>query len=232
MMADMLAILYDIHGNLPALEAVLADAEAAGATAYQLGGDYSAFGTWPVECVERLQALEHARWIRGNWERWQTDPSAAPESEIVQGAAAHVIAALGPERVAELGRLPAEDSYDHTLFCHASPGSDMEPISRDADPDSDDQALAGVTQPRVVFGHTHVQFRRVSAAGIELVNPGSVGLPWDGDQRAAYALIDDERVELRRVAYDVEAAAAPLDAIGAPWATATAARLRAAVFDV
>ena len=141
-------------------------------------------------------ALEHARWIRGNWERWQTDPSAAPESEIVQGAAAHVIAALGPERVAELGRLPAEDSYDHTLFCHSSPGSDMEPISRDADPDSDDQALAGVTQPRVVFGHTHVQFRRVSAAGIELVNPGSVGLPWDGDQRAAYALIDDERVEL------------------------------------
>ncbi len=231
-MANMLAILYDVHGNLPALEAVLADAREAGATRYQLGGDYSAFGGWPAESVTRLRELEDAHWIRGNWERWQTDPSAAPDAPVIQGAAQHTIAALGPELVAELGALDPDLRRDGTLFCHASPMSDMEPFGRDADADSDDQLLAGIAERRVVFGHTHVQFRRVSPGGIELVNAGSVGLPWDGDQRAAYALLDDERVELRRVAYDVDAAAAPLEKIDAPWARLTLARLRAARFDV
>jgi hypothetical protein len=65
----MLAILYDIHGNRPALEAVLADARGRGATRWLLGGDYSAFGAWPVECVELLRELgDDATWIRGNWE--------------------------------------------------------------------------------------------------------------------------------------------------------------------
>lgn len=231
-MADMLAILYDVHGNLPALEAVLADARAAGATSYQLGGDYAAFGARPRECITRLRELPDAHWIRGNWERWQTDPAAAFDNPVVQGAAAHTIAALGDDLVAELGALPADMQRDGTLFCHASPISDIEPFARDADPDGDDQLLAGITARRVVFGHTHVQFRRLSAGGIELVNAGSVGLPWDGDQRAAYALLDNDRVELRRVAYDVEAAAAPLEAIGEPWAQTTAARLRAARFDL
>ena len=68
--------------------------------------------------------------------------------------------------------------------------------------------LAGVTEPRLVFGHTHLPFRRVSDGGIELVNPGSVGMPFDGDPRAAYALLyDDGRVEHRRVTYDHQASA-------------------------
>ena len=68
----MQVLLYDVHGNLPALEAVLADAE--GATSFILGGDYALFGGWPTETVERLRALENALWIRGNGERWLTDP--------------------------------------------------------------------------------------------------------------------------------------------------------------
>jgi diadenosine tetraphosphatase ApaH/serine/threonine PP2A family protein phosphatase len=228
----MLAVLYDIHGNLPALEAVLEDAEAAGATDHQLGGDYAAFGAWPMACVERLRALPDARWIRGNWERWQTDPSAAPDTEVIQGAAAAVIAALGDEVVADLGALPGADERDGTLFCHGSPGSDMDSFLPEPS-EEDDQLLAGVTARRVVFGHTHVQFRRRSPGGIDLLNPGSVGLPWDGDVRAAYALIgDDGEVELRRVAYDHEAAAAALEDRGQPWAEITARRLRAARFDV
>jgi predicted phosphodiesterase len=227
----MLAILYDIHGNLPALEAVLADAEAQGATRFQLGGDYAAFGAWPAECVARLEALEGASWIRGNWERWQTDPSAAPDTPVVQGAAEAAIAALGADVVARLGALPHTDEHDDTLFCHASPGSDMDPILPEPSED-DDQLLHGVTAPRVAFGHTHLQFRRRSPSGIELVNAGSVGLPWDGDTRAAYALLGDDGIELRRVAYDVEAAAGALDGIDEPWARTTARRLREARFDV
>jgi diadenosine tetraphosphatase ApaH/serine/threonine PP2A family protein phosphatase len=230
----MLAILYDIHGNRPALEAVLEDARAAGADRFLLGGDYAAFGAWPVECVERLRELgDAATWIRGNWERWQGDPGAAPEAAVVQGAAAAAIGALGDAMVRSLAVLPASVTVGDTLFCHASPLSDVEPFTRDGDADDEDQLLHGVTAPRVIFGHTHLQFRRRSAGGIELVNPGSAGLPWDGDVRAAYALQDDGgAVELRRVAYDVEEAAGALDAIDEPWAATTARRLRAAAFDV
>jgi diadenosine tetraphosphatase ApaH/serine/threonine PP2A family protein phosphatase len=228
----MLAMLYDVHGNLPALEAVLEDAGGRGATRFLLGGDYAAFGAWPVECVQRLEALPGATWIRGNWERWQADPSAAPEGPVVQGAAAVVRERLGEDAVRRLGALPPTAEQGGTLFCHASPHSDMDPLLPEPSED-DDQLLAGVTAPRVVFGHTHRQFRRRSAGGLELVNPGSVGLSWDGDTRAAYALLgDDDTVRLRRVEYDVEAAARPLEADGAPWAATTARRLRAARFDV
>ncbi|WP_272476715.1 metallophosphoesterase family protein [Baekduia alba] len=230
----MLAILYDIHGNRPALDAVLADAEARGARRFVLGGDYSAFGAWPVECVERLRELPaDTTWIRGNWERWQAAPDAAPGAEVIAGANAWVRAALGRGAVDELGGLPTSAVVDGTLFVHASPVSDVEPFGAESSAD-DDRLLGGVTQPRVIFGHTHLQFARRSASGIELVNPGSVGEPWDGDVRAAYATLDPNAgaVALHRVAYDVEAAAAPLDALGDPWATVTAARLRTARFDV
>jgi diadenosine tetraphosphatase ApaH/serine/threonine PP2A family protein phosphatase len=86
----------------------------------------------------------------------------------------------------------------------------------------------------VVFGHTHLQFTR-EHRGVTLLNPGSVGFPFDGDPRAAWAILgDDGAVELRRVAYDVEAAAAGLaDRFGpAPWVEATAARVRAGRFAV
>ena len=74
-------ILYDLHGNLPALEAVLADAEAAGAERYLLGGDYALFGAWPLETVERLRGLD-ARWIRGNVDRWLVDEHDAPDAVL------------------------------------------------------------------------------------------------------------------------------------------------------
>lgn len=228
----MLAILYDIHGNRPALEAVLADARGRGATRWLLGGDYSAFGAWPVECVELLRDLgDDATWIRGNWERWQVEPDAVPDAEVIQGAAVAVRAALGPGALEELGGLPTSAVVGDTLFVHASPVSDIEAFSVDADPEADDQLLSGVAQKRVIFGHSHVQFERRSASGIALVNAGSVGLPWDGDVRAAYATIDDGG-ELRRwrVAYDMELAASAVEALGAAWASATAERLRSARF--
>jgi predicted phosphodiesterase len=230
-----LAILYDIHGNRPALEAVLADARGRGADRWLLGGDYAAFGAWPAETVALLrdELGGHATWIRGNWERWQAEPDAVPDAEVVQTAAVAVRAALGASLVAELGTMPASAVVDGTLFVHGAPGSDIESFLPDADPEEDDQLLSGVQERRVVFGHTHLQFTRRSAGGVELVNPGSVGLPWDGDRRAAYAVQDDEgRVELHRVAYDWEAAAGALEAVGELWADVTARRLRAARFDV
>src|SRR3954463_5346959 len=81
----MLALLYDIHGNLPALEAVLADLERRDVDRYLLGGDMAPFGAWPAETVARLRELDGAVWIRGNTERWLLDP---PPSEQPNGAAA------------------------------------------------------------------------------------------------------------------------------------------------
>ena len=198
----MLAVLYDVHGNLEALEAVLADAGQAGAERYLLGGDYALFGPWPAETVARLHDLD-ATWIRGNGERWTARPGDAPENEVVQGAIEASRAELGGGLIDELFALPEQYAAGDARYCHASPVSDLrsffpEPAEDEA------ELLGGVFEDRLVFGHTHLQFRRRSeAGGTELVNPGSVGMPFDGDPRAGYALVaDDGEIELRRVAYD------------------------------
>jgi len=119
----MEALLYDIHGNLPALEAVLQDAHEA--TSFVLGGDYALFGGWPRETVERLQALSNAVWIRGNGERWLTDP----DTEDMNTTALHAVetarAQLGGQLVTDLAALPASIKRGDTLICHASPHSDV-----------------------------------------------------------------------------------------------------------
>jgi predicted phosphodiesterase len=197
------ALLYDIHGNLPALEAVLADAGDAGG--FLLGGDYATAGAWPRETVDRLKELPDATWIRGNADRWLVDRHDAPAP--IDEIAAACAEALGEELVAELAGLPESTVIDGTLYCHASPQSDMQsflPEPRDLDA----ELLMGVEAERVVFGHTHIAFERVGPGGIRLANPGSVGMPWDGDHRAAYAVIDADRLELRRVEYDWEASVA------------------------
>ena len=89
-----LAVLYDVHGNLPALDAVLEDARFHGAERFMLGGDYSLFGPWPGETVARLRELP-AAWIRGNGERWTAAPADAPDDEVVQGAIGAVLAFRG-----------------------------------------------------------------------------------------------------------------------------------------
>ena len=105
----MLAVLYDIHANLPALEAVLDDAQAEGADSFLLGGDYASLGAWPVETLARLRALPDASWLRGNWERWQGSESFAPSLEFIQLALAWVREALGPDDVAQLAALAETD---------------------------------------------------------------------------------------------------------------------------
>ena len=229
----MLALLYDVHGNLPALEAVITDAQAAGADRWVLGGDYALFGGWPVETVARLGELEPATWIRGNGERWTADPGAAPDNPVVPGAIAAAREALGDQLVTDLGGLPAEATYEGALICHGSPPSDVRSFWPSPG-DDEEELLDGVEAPRVVFGHTHLPFRRISTTGgVELVNPGSVGMPFDGDTRAAYALIHPDRsVEHRRVQYDHAASAARLRETGRPWAETVARRIERATMDV
>jgi diadenosine tetraphosphatase ApaH/serine/threonine PP2A family protein phosphatase len=149
----------------------------------------------------------------------------------VPGAIAASRAALGAATVAELGRLPESLALgDGARAWHGSPKSDVLSFLPEAQ-DSDDELLAGVTERRLLFGHTHLPFRRVHR-GIELINPGSVGMPLDGDVRAAYALLHpDGRVEHRRVEYPhADALAALRERFDAPWAQVAAGRLERAGF--
>ena len=201
----MLAVLYDIHGNLPALDAVLAEAEAAGATRYLLGGDYVAPEPLATPVLRRLRELERTTWIRGNGERWLVDP---PQDRPDVAEFTSVMARQLANELERLSGLPTSAEIDDVLYVHGSPLSDVESFAAEPQPD-DERLLAGVRDRTVVFGHSHLQFTRPGPARTTLVNPGSVGMPLDGDSRAAWALrADGGELELRRTEYDVARAAA------------------------
>ena len=205
----VIAVLYDVHGNLAALDAVLEDARGAGAEQWILGGDYAVFGAWPAETVARLRELEPAVWVRGNVDRWGGDPASAPDDAKIREAIADCRGALGDEVADELAALPFESELAGARIVHASPVSDLRSFAPEPDAE-DEELLDGTTHPRLLFGHTHIQFSR-PRADLELVNPGSVGMPLDGDPRAAYALDHADRtLELRRVRYDTAAAISAL----------------------
>lgn len=204
-MAEVLALLFDVHGNLAALEAVLEDAERAGAQRFLLGGDHVAFGPQPVEVLERLRDLPDATWIRGNTERWMVDPADAPAP--MDAAAAAGRDAVGADAARELAALePSARIDDDTVAWHASFEDDMAGFAPEAL--GDEAGLIDPSARRMVVGHTHLQFVREAKDGTTICNPGSVGVPLDGDARAAYGLVRETgTIELRRVPYDNVAAA-------------------------
>jgi putative phosphoesterase len=197
------AALYDIHGNLPALEAVLAEVDA---DVIVIGGDFVA-GPWPSETLERLRGLDgDVRFIRGNADREvvQEEPGLAPP-EMME----FVRERLTDEQLAFLRSLPLTETIGRTLFCHATPRNDEEIFTRDSSDDRWAEALDGVDADVVVCGHTHVQFdRRVGA--VRLVNAGSIGMPYENEPGAYWALVGDD-VDLRRTAYE------PGDIAAAGW---------------
>jgi predicted phosphodiesterase len=219
----MVAALYDIHGNLPALDEVLKDAEAAGADTYLLGGDFGSWSPWPGETIERLRGLPNTTWIRGNGERWLREPPLdRPE---VMAAFAGQSSGLGTDE-GWLYSLQAQCELDGVLYVHGSPLSDVESFPPEPGED-DERMLNGVRDKTVVFGHSHQQFRRPGPNGTTLINPGSAGMPLDGDVRAAYALRgEDGEFEFRRVEYDVERAAQAWEKTGGPFGELAAKRIR------
>jgi diadenosine tetraphosphatase ApaH/serine/threonine PP2A family protein phosphatase len=169
-------------------------------------------------------------WLRGNGERWSARPDDAPDNGTVQGAIAACREELGAFAVRRLGALPEQAVIDGVRFCHASPISDVRsfPPAPDA---QDEELIGGTVEPLLVFGHTHLPFARSGPGGLRLCNPGSVGMPFDGDQRAAYALLDGAgRVEHRRVEYDYAATARALRDRATPWSEVVAGRIERAAF--
>lgn len=225
------AVLYDIHGNLAALEAVLAEAEQVGVASYVLGGDYAALGPWPRETTELLETLPAIVRIRGNVERWlREEPEAPPEAHALLAAGfAAARESLGAALVERLYSLPERAEFDVMLVCHGSPLSDIASFA--PQPQADDESLLdGEAGRTVLFGHSHQQFRRSGPNHTSLVNPGSVGAPLDRDTRAAWALYRDGEIEFRRTEYDVERAAAQMRSYG-EWAAPIVHRLEHAADD-
>lgn len=219
----MLAVLYDIHGNLVALEEVLRDAEAMGADRHLLGGDFGSWSPWPHETVDRLRALPETTWIRGNGERWLRDPP-LDRPDVMEALMAGA-SGLDTEE-GWLFSLQTRCELDGVLYTHGSPLSDVE--SFPAEPgDDDERLLDGVHGATVVFGHSHLQFQRPGPNGTTLINPGSAGMPLDGDPRAAYALRhDDGEFEFRRVEYDTERVATAWAELGGPFGELASQRIR------
>lgn len=192
------AALHDVHGNLPALEAVLAEVAALGVDKIVCGGDVAA-GPFPRECVARLH--EHrAVFVRGN-----ADRDLSP----------WLLSELPVDVQVFLTELPHRLVLGDVLYCHGSPRSEDEILTRVSPPERLAVALEGVEQALVVGGHTHVQFEAV-AGGVRFVNAGSVGMPYEGRRGAFWALLDGTRVELRHTPYAVEAAGVAIRATAYP----------------
>ncbi|MGH3073262.1 MAG: metallophosphoesterase family protein [Gaiellaceae bacterium] len=193
------AALCDVHGNLPALEAVLAEVASLDVDAIVCGGDVVA-GPFPQECLDRLRAAE-ARFLHGNADRYS---ARAPE-----GTWEWLSAQLDEGAHDFLRTLPLSISLDGVLYCHGSPRDDDEILTK-VSPDARFRAaLEGVEEQVVVGGHTHVQFERV-VDGIRFVNAGSVGMPYESRPGAFWALLDAQVPEFRHTPYAVDAAAAAI----------------------
>jgi len=213
------AVLADIHANLPALEAALADAEVAGAEAFVLLGDI-ALGPMPGPTVDLLASLgDRAIWVHGNCERelvtvFDGGTIPGPNGETA-AATARLISRDQRDR---LDGLPLTVSLDIAglgpcLFCHATPRRDDEMILVDSPPERWSAALEGVTERTVICGHTHMQFDRL-AVGHRVVNSGSVGMPY-GSPGACWALLGPG-VELHQTPYDAAAATRRIETSGYP----------------
>ena len=219
----MLGLLYDIHGNLPALDAVLEQAAREPIDRWLLGGDYGTPSPWPLETLARLRDLDNATWIRGNGERWLREPP--PDRPEVAEVYERFAGSIPETEVDWLYALPAQAELDGVLYVHGSPLSDVDSFAPEPQ-EGDARLLVGVRDRTVVFGHSHQQFHRPGPAGTTLINPGSVGMPLDGDRRGAWAVRRaDGEFELRRTEYDVERAAAAYRTMGGGFGEMAAARI-------
>lgn len=202
------AALYDVHGNLPALDAVLPDVDA---DVILVGGDFVA-GPWASQTLERLRGLgSGVRFIRGN-----ADRELGPDGDGTAPAAVldFVRRSLSDEQLEFVLGQPERASFDvdglgRVLFCHATPRSDIELLTAASPEEAWRKALEETSESTVVCGHTHMQFDR-RFGDVRVVNAGSVGMPYEREPGAYWAVLGPD-VEFRRTPYE------PGDIEGSGW---------------
>jgi putative phosphoesterase len=225
--ATRVAAVYDIHGNLPALEAVLSDLERIEPDLLIVGGDVVS-GPMPVEVLDRLADLgEVVRFVRGNADRevisaYEMSPSeieARIEDPVVRmsGWVAARLQRRHRDLLASFSEQVVVDieGIGEVLFCHATPRSDEEIITMLTPDDRLREILSEVEQNLIVCGHVHTQYDR-HLDGKRIVNAGSVGMPYQGEPVGAFWLLLGPGVEFRRSEYDLQHAVSEFRAIGYP----------------
>lgn len=219
------AVVSDVHGNLTALEAVLADLRVTAPDLVLHGGDLAGPGSRPVEVIDRIRELGW-RGVVGNTDEMLSAPeslakfaaqSSAPKSlwDAVGEMADAMRTVLGEDRLTWIRGLPLEQNESGITLVHASLGDCWRSPGTGASDEELERVYSGELTPVVVYGHIHVPFIR-EVRGRTIANSGSVGQPLDGDRRASYLLIEDGRPEIRRVEYDVEKEIAALRASASP----------------
>ena len=214
-----IAALADIHGNLPALQAVLKEMRRETPDLVVVCGDVAS-GPMPAETISLLKEMTEVRYVRGNADRGLVQAFDSHDGPEWSGP-------FGEWCVGQISRADRDflDSFEATvlvedveglgrvLFCHGSPRSDVEIMTAETSDERVRAYTAGLDVDVVVCGHTHMQFdRRVDR--LRVVNPGSVGMP-SGEPGAFWAMFGPD-VELRRTIYDLEAAAARIRALDWP----------------
>lgn len=216
--------LYDVEGNLPALDAVLSEVDRERPDAVVVGGDMVT-GPMPSETLNRLRGLRCAYFLRGNADRWVVEvrrgerPEGLPDDVV--DALAWTAEQLSEEQIDFLAGLPQTvtldvDGLGQVCFCHATPRDDNELFTERTPIDAVAELLAGTTAATIVCGHTHMQFDR-RILRWRVVNAGSVGVSWDDGREPRWALLGPN-VSFRRTQLDQQRAAEEIRASGWPGA--------------
>lgn len=234
-----IAIVSDVHGNLSALEAVVADLRTVSPDLVVQGGDLVGSGSRPAEVIDLIR---DRNWpgVFGNTDEmlWAperlTETLKSPQLRGLRDTLLNKIvpatrAAIGEYRLAWLRELPMTWSQDSLSVMHASPGN----VWRSPLPDAPDEELertyGRLGGTAVVYGHIHRSFVRQLRA-MTVANSGSVSLSYDGDPRASYAVVDDGKIAIRRVSYDIEEEVGRLMQIRYPQADWIAQMLRTGAY--
>jgi putative phosphoesterase len=230
------AVVSDIHGNLTAFEAVLADLRQCSPDLVLHGGDLADPGSSPVEIVDYIRSLGWPG-VMGNTDEMLVQPdsleefarqSSAPPIlwNVIRQIASATRSSLGEERLAWMSELPRLKIHEDFALVHATPESCWRTPPAEATDAELENLYGSLRRSIVIFGHTHRPFVRCIAGQPRLlINTGSVGLSFDGDHRASYLILDESTPSIRRVDYNVEKELKALASCGLPGAKWTAKML-------
>lgn len=236
-----IAVVSDIHGNLTAFEAVLADLRHMAPDLVLHGGDLADGGSSPVEIVDQIRTLGWPG-VVGNVDEMlfapealtdfaRQSPGMKPLLALIQEMAAHTRGALGQERLAWLRTLPLVHAEGPLALVHASPTTCWRSPMAEATDAELESVYKPLGRPVVFYGHIHRSYIR-SMPGLTVANSGSISLSYDGDRRASYLLLDDGKPQIRRVTYDVEREVTALRNRGIPHAEWIAKMLQSGSFQM
>jgi putative phosphoesterase len=222
-----IAVVSDIHGNLTALEAVLADLRETSPDLIFHGGDLTHGGSSPVAVLDRVRDLGWAG-VVGNTDEMMFRPESLTEFgsrlpqlqalwDVIEEMAAMEREWLGEERIAWLKELPFKQVHGPMALVHAGPASCWKAPMPEAADEELENVYSALGQPIAVYAHVHRSFVR-TVSSMTVVNTGSVSMSHDGDRRASYLLLDDSTPTIRRVEYDVDREVQALAGCGLPHA--------------